>query len=465
MTKLPTSLLSGLKRKWMLPLVAIAGLLITVLVVKLQPQMTHDIQRSAAVPVKVISVDQHSLRPAIVGFGTAQPDLLLRAKAEATGRITYIHPDLKKGAVLPKDTLVLSIDDKDYRLALKQAEADLLAANASLKEMQLTIENNRLELKLANEKFKVRNKELQRLIQLRKTDTVSQSRLDQERQTLLAQQQEVQKLENKRTTLPSELEVLKAKIDISQAKLEQSQRDLARTQVFLPFSGRISAVYAEKDQFVSKGADMFDAVGLDKITINAQFPIDQFSRFAAEFDKTKLDFLTQSNVPAMTQVLEALGLKASVEVAGSQFKSWQAKVERFSDNLDLHSRTIGVIVSVTGSYQQVEPGVRPPLLEGMYMKVTLQGQPTDYLVLPRFALHQQQIFKVSEDDKLQRISTKEMLLQDGLALLKADDNTDIAAGDRIIVSDVFPAFNGLSVAPQPAPDTAQQLLDWVEAAQ
>ncbi len=60
------------------------------------------------------------------------------------GRVTYVHPELKRGAILSKETVLLRIDDRDYRLALTQAEADMLANQASVKEMELTIENNKL---------------------------------------------------------------------------------------------------------------------------------------------------------------------------------------------------------------------------------------------------------------------------------------------------------------------------------
>ncbi len=444
-----------------LPIIAAFGIVVTVLVVKLQPKMVHDVQIKRAVPVNVIEIQSHKIRPAIVGYGSVKPDLTLQAKAEVMGRITFIHPELKKGAMLAKDTLVMIIDDKDYKLALKQAHADLLAAKASLKEMELNIENNKLEMKLANAKLDVRAKELKRLNKLAKSGTVSQSRLDQEKQTMLAQQQEVQKLENLRTTLPSELDVLDAKIDISQAKVEQSERDLARTQVTLPFSGRISDVYVEKDMFVQKGANIFDSVGMNKITINTQFSIDNFARFASEFDKDVVNFSANHELPVMRNVLDKLGLTAYVEIAGSQFKGWHAKVERFSDNLDMQSRTIGVIVSVTGSYNDVEPGVRPPLLEGMYMKVSLQGKSSDYIALPRFALRQQQVFKVSNDNTLQRITLSNVQLQSSLALIKNDNLAGLKPGDQIIVSDVFPAVDGMRLEPLQDEVVMAQIKEWV----
>ncbi len=163
-----------LKSRIALPAIIVGGILLTLLIILVQPEMEHNPQQRPAIPVSVIEVKQQSIRPAIVGFGSVEPDVDLEAKSEVSGRIIYIHPELKKGSILSKGTLLLKVDDKDYRLALTQAEADLLANEAAVKEIDLTIENNKLELKLANEKLKVRQKELNRLSKLKKTGAVSQ---------------------------------------------------------------------------------------------------------------------------------------------------------------------------------------------------------------------------------------------------------------------------------------------------
>lgn len=447
------------KTKFALPAIVVLGFLLLVAIVKLQPKMEHNVKARPSVPVSYIKIKKQNLRPQIIGYGTVKPDVDLQAKAEVTGRITYINPNLKKGEIFASDSLLLKIDDKDYQLALKQAEADLLANQANLKEMELTIENNELELKLAKEKLKVREKEYQRLSQLRKSGSVSQSKLDAERQNLLAQQQEVQQLNNKKTTLPSDLEVMKAQLAISEAKLQRSQRDLERTEIRIPFNGRVSEVYVEMDQYVATGAQLFDASGLDKVVINAQFPMDQFSLFARGFKRDKIQIENIQNFASMTEMLASLGLTAKVELASGNFKPWQAKVERFSDNLDPQSRTIGVTVSVSGNYQNIEPGAKPPLLEGMYMKVSLFGAAQEFMAVPRFAIHQNQLFRISSTDTLEKVSLDETQMQGNLALV----SNSLADGDRIITSDVFPAVAGMDVTPQEDAETQQKIEQWLGA--
>ncbi len=118
---------------------------------------------------------------------------------------------------------------------------------------------------------------MNRLAKLQKSGAVSQSKYDAERQNLLQQQQEVQKLENLEITLPSDLDVVKAKAAIASAKVEQSQRDLDRTELKILFSGRVSNVYTEMDQFVAIGTRLFDVTGLGKVVLMHNFLLTSFN--------------------------------------------------------------------------------------------------------------------------------------------------------------------------------------------
>ena len=58
----------------------------------------------------------------------------------------------------------------------------------------------------------------------------------------------------------------------------------------------------------------------------------------------------------MKDILQSLGLSAMVRDPRGLFKAWPATVERFSDNLDAKSRTVGIMVIVSDSYKKVLPG-------------------------------------------------------------------------------------------------------------
>lgn len=430
-----------LTTKFALPTIAAIGILLAVAIVKLQPAMAHNPQLAIAKKVTVITAKPDSLRPSIVGFGTVEPDISLQTKAEVSGRITYINPKLKKGSIVAADTLLLSIDDKDYQLALRQAQADLLANQSSLQQMELTIKNTELDYQLAKQKLKVAQSEYQRKAQLRKQGSVSQSELDAQKQNVLQLEQENQSLKGKLATLPADVEVIKAKIAISEAKVAQAQRDIQRTQVKLGFNGRIAQVAVEQGQFVTLGATLFEASGYDKMLINAQFSVSDFRRLLTTVDKSHFDIQHLLAGDEANDLLTQAGLTARITNPMADGLSWQATVERISDNLDPQSRTVGVIVSVSHNFDNLDPQSNPPLVKGMYMQVELAGVAREYTVIPRSALHQNELYIVSKNNTLRRLSIRPNFVMGDFALFDSRLKTPL----DLIVSDVFPAVDGMAV--------------------
>ncbi|MEE9423701.1 MAG: hypothetical protein V3V18_01825, partial [Methylococcales bacterium] len=130
-----------MKLEWLikrraLPVIFVSCVLLAILLVKLQPAMQHEPTAGLVTPVNVISISQYSVKPTIQGFGVVEPDILLEAKAEIAGKIVYVHPQLRNGTVFPKDTVVIRIEQDDFQLTLKQAEADTSSSLAKLREIK-----------------------------------------------------------------------------------------------------------------------------------------------------------------------------------------------------------------------------------------------------------------------------------------------------------------------------------------
>ncbi|UZE96378.1 efflux RND transporter periplasmic adaptor subunit [Alkalimarinus alittae] len=134
-----------LSRRYMFIIIVALGVLAAVIIVKSRPSMQHQPEARMITQVTTIDVSQHVVRPSITGFGEVKPDILLDAKAEVAGKIVYVNPQLRTGNILAKDTVVIKIEDHDYLLALKQAEADLAVSKANLKEMKLKRDETQLK--------------------------------------------------------------------------------------------------------------------------------------------------------------------------------------------------------------------------------------------------------------------------------------------------------------------------------
>lgn len=453
---------SLLGRFWALPVVILLGVGIAAAIIKSRPQMQHQVNEQQGVSARVISVTEHEVQPTVTGYGEVEPDVLLDMRAEVSGKVIYVHPQLKQGALLPEGTLLVQIDDSDYQLALKKARATLAQNRANLAEQSITQQDAELDLKLAEDKLSLASKELVRFEKLLKQRSISQSQVDTQRNTVLQARQEVQNLQNTLDALPYNTEVLQAQIDIAEADVTTQELNLQRTRITLPFAARIASQSVEAGQYVSQSTSLFSAQTIDKVLVNAQFALPQMQLLSKGFQfspATNQNLAVEGEDPE--RLLQRLGLTASVRLVGHDHNiHWDARVERISNNLDPDSRTVGVIVSVSRPYEQIEPGIRPPLIDGMYIQVELQGRAQPYLVVPRTAVHEGELYLADDADKLVRQPVSGFT-QDGMLLL--DPQQTELVSDQLITTDLFPAVNGMLLAPQADTATARRLTDWLEA--
>lgn len=449
--------LQWLSRKYTLPLFAIIGIILAVILVKSQPPMVHQELQRAATLVKVIAATRFSLAPQVSGFGEVITDILLEGKSEISGKLVYVHPQLKQGVILAKDTIVVRIDENDYQLALKKAQAELAVSRANLTELDINLKDAQADLLLIAQRLEISQKELKRNQALIKKGSISQSKVDEQRSGMLLLKQELQKLQSQLATLPSQRDVLKANETIAQANVESQKRNLQRTIIRLPFTARVTQEFAENNQFVTQGALLFKAQNINRVLVNAQFPLEQFNILAKGFPANINIREAIQNSSESGSLFSQLGLSATIQLAGYKEASWHAKVERFLSNLDPSSRTLGVIVSVDNPYQDVRPGVKPPLLEGMFTEVILKGAPRNFFVIPRDALHENELYIVGANNKLVR-KTVSADKQGAMLLLEQG----IEDGEKIITADLFPAITGMSLSTVADTDKAQQINNWLK---
>lgn len=440
-----------------LPIAIITCIILAVIIVKTRPSMQHEQKQDFISSVNVINIKQYQVKPAIKGFGVVKPDIQFEAKSEVSGKITFLHPLLKDGAVFPKDTVVIKIEADDYQSSLTQAKASSSYNLAKLNEIKLSIKNTQAELKLVNSKLTLAKKEYNRLQQLLKKYLVSQSSVDAKHTDVIQLQQEIQILNSKLKTLPQQQRSIEANLDSTKAATSSQQRNLDRTTIMLPFNARISTLNVENNQYVSQGTLLFTAQTTDKVLINAQFPLLQFRQLAKDFqiEQNKIRQAFQSGFSS--ELFTDLGLSAKVKLSEDINASWQAKVERISSSIDPKTRTLGVFVSVDKPNTQIIPGIKPPLLEGMYTEVTITGNANNYFVIPRDAIHEGELYIANIENKLERRILKPAFVQGKMALFEGG----LISGEKIIVSDLFPAIANMSLTISEDKRSEQAIIDWV----
>ena len=431
------------KKYLFFPVVAL-GVITLIIVTKLRPsaEIKPPEDRSKMVNVQVL--EPESIAPQVIGFGKIKPKFEWKAIAEVSGKVVYRHPELNKGNILLAGTEVLRIDPLDYELKLAQAEADLGSSQTQLAKVDLEEKNIRNTLKIEKNRLAISKKELSRKVNLQKKGLTSQSDLDQQNQSYLAQQKVVQDIQNQILLLPDERKVAAAMVKVNQAKLKEAQRSLEKTSIILPTDVRISEVDIEADQVVNLQQTMFIAHGIKTMEMEAQVSIHDMQTLAQSFR------VFQSNEQGMPNI-DSLPLQAIVQLSSGRFNAqWQAQVERISETVDPNQATVGVILEIEQDYKMLKPNSLPPLVNGMFVKALIEGEASLQWVIPESALHGDKIYLLNENSQLIILPVKIDFRRDNQVVISGDLNQ----GDLLILNDLLPAINGMqlrSVVPKKEP--------------
>ena len=395
----------------------------------------------AATPVTVIDAPSIAYVPRATGFGAASPARVWRAVPQVAGEIVDKHASLAAGTILPKGTLLFRIDPTDYELAVEEAEAAIAARKADLNELESRRESTGHSLEIERERLELSRAELERQRSLLDRGTVPQATVDRQEREFLQQRQAVQELENALARLPAEKQRLEAEVERERARLARAQRDLERTRLRAPFDLRVGEVLAETGQVVQMGETLMHGDDVTASEVEAEVPI---ARFRALLDPSRLPEIQA--VEELNDAIDAMGLRAEVRLRGAETTArWTARVDRLSEAIDPETRTVGVVVVVERPYARARPPERPPLVKGMYVEVQLCGPSRDpAVVVPRSALHQGRLYVAGPEDRLEIRDVTVASHQGGLAVIAEG----LAAGERVVLTDLVPAIGGMRLAPR-----------------
>jgi len=387
--------------------------------------------------VRVINVSEISVVPRILGYGSVKPEKVWTASAEVSGTVTYVHPDFKKGAILSAGTEIVRISPADYELSITQATANIHAIDAQLAELHVNEQNTRESLKIEERALEVNEKELARKRSLLKRSAVSQASVDQEQRNTLAQRRKVQDQRNSLRLIPSQRALQREERAVNEAKLAAARLNLERTHIRLPFDARIAEQNVEQTQYAQIGQTLAVADSMGAAEVDAQIPISRFRALLTGVSSTPV-----SITPGSFQAMAArFGFEAVVRLRlDGRTVDWKARFARLSDTIDPNTRTLGMIASVDGSYEHAIPGYRPPLVKGMFVEVELRARPMENkIVVPRSVINGSRVYVAGADDRLQSREIKVGLLQGSFAVI----SEGLKAGDRVVVSDLAPAIEGM----------------------
>jgi hypothetical protein len=159
------------------------------------------------------------------------------------------------------------------------------------------------------------------------------------------------------------------------------------------------------------------------------------------------------------EIGKLIGLSASVQLQqNNDLIVWDAKVVRVGHELDPRTRTVDIIIEVDKPYGRIQPGKRPPLVKGLFVDVKLSGRPQmESVVIPLSALQDRQVYVVNAENRLQRRNVIPGIRGSDYVIVKEGLRPD----ERIVISDLVPAIDGMLLTPVDDEQALTQLLSSV----
>ncbi len=418
-----------------LPPIAIGILALIVMAASKQPPVQTD-RGEPKRTVRIIEVPLIDLSPMAEGFGSVQPARVWTAVSQVAGNITYIHPKLRNGEILTEATELVHIDPRDYEIALAQTTAEL-------NELEVQEKNARASLQIEQRNLKLAKDELDRIRKLVKKGTASQSKADETERAMLSYSASVQNLKNSLALVPSQRSLLEARRSLA-------ERDLERTIITAPFDMRVANLNIEADQYVPVGQNLFEGDAVDRVEVEAQVAMSSLRRLFIGRPSMRIDFERLNE-----DFADLIAIDPVVRLdLGNHVAEWVAEFVRFSDTVDPETRTMGVVVAVDNPFDKVIPGYKPPLSKGMFVKVIMKThRSAQRIVVPRSAVRGGSVFVVDEENRLRRRNVKVLFSQLDISVIEEG----LEPGERIVVSDLIPAVDGMLLQVQIDEDLTRTL--------
>ena len=357
---------------------------------------------------------------------------------------TYYN--IEEGQFVPEGAVICQIDPTDYYLLIEQRSLVVEQNILQIKELNNELIHLKKIFELENKRAELFKTEYERKLAILKHQAFSASEVERELHNYLHQLNAIEEIANSIELIPMKIKNLDANTQQAESQLKQARLELKRTLLTAPFAMRISEENVELNQFVSHGQILVKGYGIDSAEVHANFLAKNLGN--GLFDTNhKFDFLKFLN-SGSKEYIEALNVQAIVNLSErsgveqtEDVPVWRGKVSRLLSSINEVSQTVPVVVTVKNPYKDMILGSKPPLTKGRYCKVTLLGNKTapKYCV-SRTALHNNKVL-IMKDGRLEIRDVKVDYFQEDYAVI----SDGINKGERIILSDVFPAVPNMKI--------------------
>ncbi len=375
--------------KLLVPIVVITASIFTVqTLVAAKPTPEKKPPEERLVSLYVDEVKSEEVTLSVKTQGEVKPKTEIDIISRVSGQIVSISDQFAEGAEFDANATLVKIDDTDYEIAVISAEARVSTAKVSL------------ERELANSKIK--------------KDQWNRKKTSQKPSDFALNKPQIAEA--------------RANIRAAEADLRAARLNMQRSNISVPFKGRVQTKNIGIGQYVSEGTVIGKVFSTDIVEVRLPLTDSQLAELNLPLGYMAKD----DNAPIVT----------FNAIVGNKAHKWQGRIVRTNARIDEMTRLIYAIAEVKDPYGAGADN-NTPIAVGMFVGAEIASPNSQMaLSLPRDALHSNDKVYVVNDESRLEIRTVDVLSTSKDTVLI---NSGINAGEKVVTSTLTAPFDGMKV--------------------
>lgn len=432
---------AGVLFNWVLPISVIAGACLVVYSLGSKPRVKRKkAPPRLAVPVEIVQPKLHDGPLSISASGVVVPFREIELAAEVSGRISWKSDRLLAGTFVSKGDPLLKIAAIDYELEVTRLEQQVEKAKSELLSIDVDIQNANRLIELGKKSVDVRNRQLERLRQLKRNQATSDAEFDTATKSFLDAKQLLTSQENMLRGLEANRISSAASMKLAKVELEKANLSLKRTTIVAPIDGVVISQSAEENSYVRSGDTVVTIEDTSQVEVRCSLRKQDLEFLPAQTSTTES--------PANAYRLPPVSATIHHTRAGKSYR-WKGVLSRQDGlGMDQQTRTMPVRILIAdplASESDSEPaGQSIALVRGMFVKIELHCQRTQpLLTIPEDTIRAGKKVWLVVDDRLSILPIHIARIEDSIAYV--DPDGELTVEHDIISSPVPGAKEGLVV--------------------
>ena len=265
---------------------------------------------------RMVKIEKGTLVASVAASGTLSPVVSVQVGSQVSGQLKEVLVDFN--SLVKKGQLIARIDPETFEYRVRQAQADVDAAQAQVLTQQAIISAQRAGLSQAEVNWQEARRDVERKEQLRDKNFISGAEVDKARAVSNALAEQVKAAQAQVEVAKATALNVAAAVKQREAMLAQTRVDLARTEIRAPVNGIVIKRSVDKGQTVAaslQAPELFiiaenlsdmrvdtsideSEIGKIKLGQKATFTVDAFpgKQFEGKVQQIRKAALTVSNV-------------------------------------------------------------------------------------------------------------------------------------------------------------------------